>query len=219
MSHREQILPVRFGRATLEALLEAHVEQLEDHELVLDLVADARREEVRRPSSSPEHEQLDDVRVPLHALEELLLHLEAHLVLARLTPFCRILIDDRAAEVGLRLDPALLAEVGLGEAARAELDRQAARVEHERVRARARDVERRGAVLARLLVARGARAIAAGPTDPSPARHGLTERHHRSGAAAAPRTRDRCDAAAARAGAGAAGCCWSCAAAAGSRTA
>ncbi len=42
----------------------------------------ARRDERRRLSPSPEAEQLDDVRVTLDALEDLLLHLEPHLVLA-----------------------------------------------------------------------------------------------------------------------------------------
>src|ERR1051326_6154501 len=77
-------------------------------------------------------EQLDDVGVTLDALQDLLLHLEPHLILGRDAALQR-LDRDRAAQRGLGLDPALLAEIALGEPARAELDRHAGLVDDERV--------------------------------------------------------------------------------------
>ena len=91
-------------------------------------------------------QQLDDVGVALNVFEDLLLQLEAHLVLDRHAPL-QDLDGDLAAEGGLRFDPDLLAEVGLGEAARAELDRQPGVVDHERVAARAGDAGDRGGPL------------------------------------------------------------------------
>ena len=129
--HREQVVAAALLARALEALLERHVEQLEDHEVVLDLVADRRRDEPGAVAFA-RAEQLDDVRVTLDALEDLLLHLEAHLVLAATRPL-QALDRDRAAQRGLRLDPALLAEVRLREAAGAELDRLAGLVDDERV--------------------------------------------------------------------------------------
>ena len=111
---REQIVAAALLARALEALLEAHVEQLEDHEVVLDLVADRRRDEPGAVAFA-RGEQLDDVRVTLDALEDLLLHLEAHLVLAG-DAALQTLDRDRAAQRRLRLDPALLAEIRLREA-------------------------------------------------------------------------------------------------------
>jgi len=54
--------------------------------------------------------------VTLDALEDLLLHLEPHLIFAADAALQR-LDRDRPAQGGLRLDPALLAEVALGEPA------------------------------------------------------------------------------------------------------
>ena len=88
----------RFASAAraLQALLERHVEPLEDDEVVLDLVADRRRDELRVVALA-RGEQLDDVRVTLDALEELLLHLEAHLVFVG-DAALQDLDDDRPAE-------------------------------------------------------------------------------------------------------------------------
>src|SRR5690606_17218684 len=105
--------------------------QLEDHEVVLDLVAHARRDEARAVALAG-GEQLDDVRVTLDALEDLLLHLEAHLVLTR-HALLEALDRDRPAQRGLRFDPALLAEVRLREATGPELDRLTGLVHDERV--------------------------------------------------------------------------------------
>jgi hypothetical protein len=134
----EQIVLLATRARPLEPLLEGHLEPLQDHELGIDLVADRGRYE--RVVALARGEQLHHVRVPLHPLEELLLHLETHVIFVTYA-LLEDLDDDLAAEVGLRLEPALFAEVGLGEAARAELDRHASRVEHERIRARADHVE------------------------------------------------------------------------------
>ena len=90
-------------------------------------------------------EQLDDVRVTLDALQDLLLHLEPHLVLAAHAAL-QALDRDRPAQRRLRLDPALLAEVRLREAAAAELDRLPGLVDDERVDPAARHVRRRLAI-------------------------------------------------------------------------
>src|SRR5207253_8978700 len=132
---------------TLEALFERHVEPLEDHKVVLDLVADRRRDELDIVALARRVER-DDVGVSLHALEKLLLDLEAHAVFVD-DALLKNLDDDVATEVGLRLEPALFAEIRLGESTAAHLDGQATRIEHERVRARANDVRRRRAHVAR----------------------------------------------------------------------
>ena len=138
--HCEQVVATALLARTLQALLEAHVEQLENHEVVLDPLAHHRRDEPRAIAFTGA-EQLDDVRVTLDALQDLLLHLEPHLVLARHAAL-QALDRDRPAQRGLALDPALLAEVGLREPARAELDRLTGLVDHERVDPAARDVGR-----------------------------------------------------------------------------
>ena len=71
-------------------------------------------------------------------LQDLLLDLEAHLVLEG-DALLQDLDGHLPAEVGLRLQPDLLAQVGLGEAARTELDGMPLGIQHEGITARAGD--------------------------------------------------------------------------------
>ena len=128
---REEVFFLSRDARALQALFERHVELLEDHVLGLDVLADRRRDELGLVAFARGVEA-DDVRVALDALEELLLHLEAHVIFFA-DALLQDLDDDRAAEVGLRLEPALLAEVRLGEAAGAELHGLTQRVEDEAV--------------------------------------------------------------------------------------
>ncbi len=138
--HRQQVVAPPLDPRALEPLLERHVEQLEDHEVVLDLVAHLGRDEVLVVRLA-RGQKLHDVGVTLDPLQDLLLHLEPHRVLRR-----HALLEDLDRDVapvgGLGLDPALLAQVRLGEAAGAELDRLAVLVHDERVGPLPRDVRR-----------------------------------------------------------------------------
>src|SRR5687767_12988889 len=71
-------------------------------------------------------------------LEDLLLELEAHLILHR-DPLLKDLDGDLAAEGGLRFRPHFLTEVRLREATGAELERKPRVVQHELVAAGAGD--------------------------------------------------------------------------------
>ncbi len=137
----KQVLAVGATARALEPLLEGHVAQLEDHEVVLDAIADRGRDEVRVVRLARGVER-HDVRVPLHALEQLLLHLEPERVLGGDVAL-QHLDRDLPAERRLGLDPALFAEVGLREAAGAELDGLPVLVDDEPVGPGAHDVSRR----------------------------------------------------------------------------
>ena len=114
----------RFWRAPLRRSSSAHVEQLEDHEVVLDLVAHRRRDEAgavafararaaRRCSGDPGRARGSPSPSGSASGPR------------PMTPLLQTLDRDRAAQRGLRFDPALLAEVRLREPAGAELDRHA----------------------------------------------------------------------------------------------
>src|SRR5262249_25957071 len=130
---REQIGSSRLAR-TLQIFLERHVEALEDEKFPFYVALNRGGDEVgilRFARGIKAH----DVRMPLQALEELLLHWKARV--APLAPAPREnLYDDPPAEAGFRIAPSFHAEVGLRRAPRADLDRHSARIEQERVRAR-----------------------------------------------------------------------------------